>query len=214
MTSAAIAESHRFPCASTCLRLKAEFRLYQPSKPVRGFYQGGPERNYIVMLDGEESYRVAFHEYIHLVLNHTSARLPKWFEEGLAEFYSTVGLTREKLIIGKPIPAHVRTLADAVWLDADTFAGVDRDSPAYNDHDQVGMFYAQSWGLVHMLNLAPPYRERMGEYASQIADGVPAGAAFAKAFGKPMAAALNDLEPMSGPAAGLKYRWRGIRRTP
>ncbi|MCW5980908.1 MAG: hypothetical protein KIT09_22700 [Bryobacteraceae bacterium] len=170
-----------------------DFGVYRPSRSVKGFYQGGPERNDIVLLDGEAWRRIAYHEYIHLALNHTSARLPKWFEEGLAEFYSTVEPLRDRLIAGKPIASHIRTLAASQWLDAGALAAIGRDAKVYDDHERVGVFYAQSWALVHMLHFAPKYRERLADYAARIADGAPAGEAFTAAFGRPLAEALRDL---------------------
>src|ERR1700722_16426384 len=35
-----------------------------------GFFQGGPERDYIALHSGPDAGRVAFHEYVHLLLSH------------------------------------------------------------------------------------------------------------------------------------------------
>lgn len=172
----------------------SEYRQYQPSAPVKGFYQGGPDANYIVLLaTGAETRRIAFHEYVHLVLNHSSVRLPQWLEEGVAEFYSTLEARRGKLVVGRPVQSHVRLLAGAEWLDAATLAAVTRRSPLLDEAARAGIFYAESWALVHMLNFSEPYRAHLPEYAALLADGEPAVPAFEKAFGKTLRQALDDL---------------------
>lgn len=172
----------------------SEFRHYRPGEATTGYFQGGPERNYIVMRwAGPETWRVAAHEYIHLLLNHSAPRLPRWLEEGTAEFYSTLQPEGQQVRIGTAIPAHLARLATAQWLDASTLVGVRRDSPHYNERGRTGIFYAQSWALVHMMNLGEKYRRGMAEFARLLENGQPHGAAFEEAFGTTVAAALRDL---------------------
>src|SRR5581483_505930 len=63
-----------------------EFHRYREN--VDGFYQGSPERDYIALYTNADAGRVAFHEYVHLVLRHSAIPLPHWFDEGMSEFYS------------------------------------------------------------------------------------------------------------------------------
>lgn len=183
-------------------RSAAGYRPFRPAETTLGFYQGGPQHDYIVMqYAGPRTYRVAFHEYVHLILNHSAVRLPRWLEEGTAEFYSTLEATQSHIVVGKPIPEHLQTLAMEAWLDAGTLHSVDRDSPYYNERGKVGVFYAESWALVHMLNLSAAYRGRMPQFVALLEDGAPAGGAFEKAFGKSFEAALADLKAYLGARA-------------
>ncbi len=180
-----------------------EYRKFQPSAPVKGFYQGGPDANHIVLLSsGAETRRIAFHEYVHLVLNHSSVRLPQWFEEGVAEFYSTLEVRRGKIVVGRPVESHVRLLAASDWLGAETLAAVTRRSPLLDEAGRAGIFYAQSWALVHMLNFSELYRGRLAGYAARLADGEPAASAFESAFGRTLSQALEDLR---GYLAGARF---------
>jgi tetratricopeptide (TPR) repeat protein len=111
--------------------------------------------------------------------------MPQWFEEGTAEFYSSLEVAGGRLRIGTPIATHIRTLRTREWLDAPTLFGVTKTSPYYSEREKVGIFYAQSWALAHMLSLAPEYRKGMARYAE--------GASFEEAFGKTPDAALRDL---------------------
>ena len=70
--------------------------------------------------------------------------------------------------MGDLIPAHVLTLRDERMLDLPTLASVDHDSPYYNERGKTGIFYAQSWALVHMLNFAPEYRPGLANFIEMI----------------------------------------------
>jgi tetratricopeptide (TPR) repeat protein len=171
-----------------------EFNRFRPAPAVAAFYQSGPDRDYIVMLDaGRDAYRVVFHEYAHLVLNHSAPKLPTWLEEGLAELYSTITERDGMLIIGEPILSHLALLQRSRWLDADQLATVGKDSPEYNEREQAGLFYAESWALTHMISLAPGYRGGLPRMVRAIAAGVAPDEAFRSAFGKSMRQALNDV---------------------
>ncbi|HSB14891.1 MAG TPA: tetratricopeptide repeat protein, partial [Bryobacteraceae bacterium] len=183
------------PTRVLLFRSESDFRPFRLSETTTGYFQAGPERNYIVMRDsGRGNSRIACHEYVHLVLNHSSARLPQWLEEGVAEFYSTLDRDGDRLTVGRPIPEHVRTLSKGGLLGADALASITQKSPHYNDPTKTHIFYAQSWALVHMLNLSPEYRDKMADFVSLIEEGVPSRAAFERAFGKPLQQALQDLE--------------------
>jgi len=170
------------------------YRRYQPSAAVKGFYQGGADANHIVLLAaGAETRRIAFHEYAHLVLNHSSARLPLWLEEGIAEFYSTLEFRSGKLIVGRPVASHVAALRALPWLDAAALSAVRRGSAALDEATWAGIFYAQSWALVHMLNFSERYQTGLARLAALLADGEPAGQAFQKAFGASLEDVLDDL---------------------
>jgi tetratricopeptide (TPR) repeat protein len=172
---------------------ESEFRPFALSEATAGYYQTGPEHDYIVLFRNREALRIASHEYVHSVLTHSSAQLPKWLEEGIAEFYSTVEPSGERLRIGKPVPAHLEVLAAERWLEAGALWQVTHESPFYNERGRAGIFYAQSWALVHMLNLSPAYRNAVPRFAGLLAEAVPAAEAFATAFGKPLEAVLTDL---------------------
>ncbi|MFN3324289.1 MAG: tetratricopeptide repeat protein [Bryobacteraceae bacterium] len=182
------------PVRVLVFRADREFRRFRPSESTIGFYQSGPERDYIVLRhSGPQTYRIAFHEYVHLVLNHSSAKLPRWMEEGLAEFYSTVELRDLRLRIGRVIPDHVAVLSRERWLDAAELSAVTHESPYFNERGRANIFYAQSWALVHMLNLDPRWREQLPDFAARMAEGVPPVQAFQQSFGRSLADAILEL---------------------
>ena len=40
--------------------------------------------------------------------------------------------------------------------------------PYYNEKGKTGIFYAESWALVHMLNFAPEYRAGLANFIEMI----------------------------------------------
>ena len=169
------------------------FRRFEPRRAVRGFHQGGPDRDYIVLYGaGEDTLRAARHEYIHVLLNHTSAALPMWLEEGTAELYSTVELNRAGALVGLPVADHVRALQRFEWIPAQAFAEAGREAAMLNNSDHAGLFYAQAWALVHMLNFSPAWRTKLPRFVELIDQGTPAGLAFEPAFGASIERALAE----------------------
>src|SRR3954469_8902936 len=77
-------------------RTTKEFRAVCPlwkGKPeeLAGYFQPGNGVTYIALdLDAEGKWQTIFHEDGHFLLNSNSIPAPPWFDEGFAEYYSTV----------------------------------------------------------------------------------------------------------------------------
>jgi tetratricopeptide (TPR) repeat protein len=180
-----------------------EFRLYIDNSTTGGFYQSGVERDFIVLHSGMGLTRAVAHEYVHLILDRGVGQLPIWFEEGTAELYSNFDPQRSRMLVGDPIQEHVAVLGKERWLTGDQLEGANRMSPLYNERTLTGVFYSESWALVHMLNLAPGWRDRMPRFAELLASGRDGDDAFREAFGKTLDQALAELR-------GYVSRLRGV----
>jgi len=79
-----------------------EYKPYQLNAGATAYYERSQSQDYIVMADIEiDHYPVAVHEYTHLVVEHAGFKLPIWFNEGLAELYSSVEPQGEKTMVGR-----------------------------------------------------------------------------------------------------------------
>ena len=77
-------------------RGEADFHHYQVHPRSAGYYQPGTDRDYIAMqLRAQDTYRVVYHEYTHLLLRHAGYRVPVWFNEGIAELFSTAEVGKD-----------------------------------------------------------------------------------------------------------------------
>lgn len=146
------------PLQIIAFRNSKEFRDFEPlwhGKPVRlsGLYQPGQDRNFILLdCSVEDPYPVVFHEYAHLLLNGNYPPTQLWFDEGFAEYYSTIKLKGAALEIGDPPEYAQGMLRGSRWMSVADLFSVGHDSAVYNkDDDHRSLFYAESWLVVHYL---------------------------------------------------------------
>ena len=170
-----------------------EFREYAPGETTSGLYQSGLEHDYIVTYAGGELPRVVTHEFVHFLLHESPAPLPRWFEEGTAELYSNTQINSKRVRIGKELEAHMNLLLSRPWLTAKQLAAERPEAATPQQEQAENMFYAESWALVHMLNLSPGYREHLPQYIQFLANGTDAPEAFGMAFGRDFAGAVAEL---------------------
>jgi tetratricopeptide (TPR) repeat protein len=178
------------PVPTTVVVFKSE-SAYKPFNPraVAGYFQPGQDVNYITLSTerrGEENpYHTIFHEYVHLLVNNTMENAPAWFNEGLAEYYSTFEIEDDrKVYLGKVIGNHVLYLRDQKMLPLRTLLAVDHSSPHYNESSKRGVFYAQSWALVHYMILGNNQQRlpQFGVFLDLLAKDTPVEKAFNEAF--------------------------------
>jgi tetratricopeptide (TPR) repeat protein len=154
----------RVPTTVVLFKSHNSFKPFKPKykgktkENVGGYFISGGDLNYIVLTTetgGASPYEIIFHEYEHFILANNMRRAPAWLHEGLAEFVSTLATSdnEQKVRLGTPIARHVYTLRQNSAIPLKTFFNVDHLSPQYNESDKVGIFYAQSWALIHYLML-------------------------------------------------------------
>ncbi|MCW5969903.1 MAG: tetratricopeptide repeat protein [Blastocatellales bacterium] len=182
------------PTRVVIFRSDAAFHPFKPlldGRPmvVTGFIRSASDLNYIALAadaPGGDPYAVVHHEFVHALIRNNTRRVPLWFGEGLAEYYSTFELAGDgsRVLLGKPIPGHVYTLRERPLLPLETFLAVDFNSPHYNEGDQKGVFYAQSWALVHyfMQGGERARRESFVRFVDLVSAGTPVEASLKQAF--------------------------------
>jgi tetratricopeptide (TPR) repeat protein len=164
---------------------------------MAGYFQHDEEVNDIALsLEGyEESARIVFHEYTHLLLKNAARSLPLWLDEGLAEYYSTYALEKDgtRAHIGRPVVADI-ALLNQRWVPLSELIAADYRSPMYNERDRQGVFYAEVWALTHYLMVeAQNGPLAINRYAAGIAKGGKPADVFVEAFGKTPAAFEKEL---------------------
>jgi tetratricopeptide (TPR) repeat protein len=183
------------PVRIIAFRSAEEFQPFSPNPMTVAYYLSGPERDHIVMRSIEAAdRRVAVHEFTHLLLRRAGLDLPLWYNEGIADFYSTLRPAAEgKIRVGESLPGRQRALLEGRWLPLQELLAAGHDSPLYNESDRVGMLYAQSWALVHMLNVSPEYRGQLTRFLAALGRGRSSTAAFRQVYGKSLEEVTRDL---------------------
>lgn len=167
------------------------YRPFKPNTNTAGYFQPGPDVNYITLKlvnelrSEQDPFTIIFHEYTHLLVENTSGNVPTWFNEGLAEYYSTFSISDDQqVVMGSPIASHVYLLREKKMLPLRTLFQVDHKSPYYNEKDKQSIFYAESWALMHYLILGKDGQRmtQMGKFVELLSASVPMEQAFQQAF--------------------------------
>ena len=180
---------------------------------IDGMFLGHRDGDFIALSGAVNPARAARHEFVHHYLNRRGQRLPIWFEEGIAELYSTVRQRKHKAILGEAPPIHLSLLKQGSLIPLEEFFRLGDNPPRYFEGNIPRIFYPQSWALVHYIWLSGRFtREEIADFEERLHLGQPAAAAFRSALGmRPREAnrALRDYVD-----AGLPGRYRlEIERT-
>jgi hypothetical protein len=207
------------PVPLTILAYKNDKTYYQ-SAPLRkgqpigvpGFFVPGEDHNFIVLnLFEPEPWRAVAHEFAHLLLNYNYPPVQGWFDEGLAEYFSSIRLDDKQVEIGgdpelqsaytedllqnqrevrNPGKSLTELLSGQAWLALPDLLTMKHDTSSYNESTHNTLFYAQSWMTVHYL-LHEKKLPETGTYFDLTENRrVPAEQAIQQAYG--MAAAQFD----------------------
>jgi Flp pilus assembly protein TadD len=183
----------QFPVRVILFKTEEQFAPYKTSESQRAFFVNSPKRDYIVMADSPGEYRFAIHEYMHLIVRHSGLRLPMWLNEGWAEVYSTLKPVADGVAVGDLVDVRMKELETGQWLDIGTLTTTDMQSDLYKRKGLIGMFYAESWALAHMLFLAPDYTDHFPKFLMAIHRGKNFAESCEAAYGKTPAAVYGDL---------------------
>ena len=152
------------PLEIVAFRNSKEIKQYSPlyqGKPIEvaGLFLGdgghgrrttSEDRQYILLdLSAEENWQTVFHEYTHLLINSNMSQTPLWFDEGFAEYCSSLKTDKKEIDLGLPRNDLLYTLSQSGWLHLVDLFSVQHDSKIYNRDDRRSLLYAQSWITVH-----------------------------------------------------------------
>jgi hypothetical protein len=200
------------PLPLTILAFKNDKDYFQ-SAPLRqgqpisapGFFVPGEDQDYIVLnLFEEESWRAVTHEFAHMFMNYNYPPVQGWFDEGMAEYFSSIRVDNRQVEIGgdpelnalysqdllenqrearNPPKSLTELLEGQVWLTVPDLFTMKHDTANYSEGTHHTLFYAQSWITVHYLlnrRLLPQTGTYFGLVENQ---NVPVEEAIQKAYG-------------------------------
>lgn len=177
------------PTRITAFARRSELAPFRSSSWVAGFFGSGLRENSVVLADYSNALgasEIILHEYVHFVLrNATSWNYPIWYDEGFAEFLSTTRVQDGRLVLGLFPMARAETFRYLRWMPVERIVA----AKSYADFrgDEIFMFYAQAWALVHYLTLGRgdgvSMTADLTRYMEDLELGLSPAAAFEDAFG-------------------------------
>ncbi|HVI07074.1 MAG TPA: hypothetical protein VND65_02145 [Candidatus Binatia bacterium] len=179
---------------------------------VPGFFVPGSDQNFFVLnLFEPEPWRAVTHQFAHLLVNYNYPPVEGWFDEGLAEYFSSVRVDNKQIEIGgdpelqsiykedllgnqnevrNPPKSLTELLGAQVWLSVPDLFTMKHDTSGYAEGTHRTLFYAQSWITMHYLIHEKKLPET-GTYFGLVENQhVPVEEAIQKAYG--MSAAEFD----------------------
>ena len=166
------------PLQIVAFRSTKEMRQVAPvfnGKPTElaGLFQGGEDRSFIMLdMSVDNPWSVVFHEYAHQLMDgNLSVRTDPWFEEGFAEYFSSIEVDNKEARVGKIPEDTYRVLQQTGMMRVADLFRVQQYSKTYNESgDHRSMFYAESSLVVHylydnqlMLKLAEYFDARLNQ---------------------------------------------------
>jgi len=167
------------PVPLTILALKNDKSYYQLA-PLRqgqpmdvpGFFLHGEDQDFIALnLFEEESWRAVAHDFAHMLLSYNYPPAQGWFDEGLAEYFSSIRLDNNQVEIGgdpelgqtftqeqpgnqrdqHPPKSLTELLGAPGWLSLPDLFAKKHDSSNYNEGTHHALYDAESWIVMHYL---------------------------------------------------------------
>jgi hypothetical protein len=195
----------------TILAFKNDQSYYQVAplhdgKPigVPGFFLAGEDQDFIVLnLFEEESWRAVAHDFVEMLLDYNYPPAQGWFDEGLAEYFSSIHVDNKQVEIGgdpelrpslnedllgnqreaQPPKSLTELLGAQVWLPLPDLFTLKHDTSARNQGSHHTLYYAESWIVMHYLLHEKKLPETGTYFDLVLNQHVPVDDAIQKAYG-------------------------------
>ena len=126
--------------------------------------------------------KVIYHEYIHYLSQLDQVNRPLWWQEGIAELYSTVEFTKDRLVFGRWDNNHVRVLQTDGLIPLQQFFTADQQF--IHKGNRIYRYYAQAWTFLHycLLGEGRKYSESYNEFVDRLGLGAEIDPAYKASF--------------------------------
>ena len=156
--------------------------------PRRSAFQSTPASPRIALFasSGAESVERAAHEYVHAFLDLHVGRVPFWLEEALADFFATVALHADGVVIGSVPEVHRTVLRERGPASTSELLALPAADAKLSPPQS-----AAAWALVHLLATGDEAGPQLGDVLRRLASNEPATRALLRGTGR-TAVALDE----------------------
>ena len=116
-----------------------------------GFFIPGADREYFTLnLSKDESWRSISRDFALVFLNYNYPPTQPWFDEGFAEYFSSLRLARQ-VQIGTDPESFTELLNSSTWMAIPDLLGKVGEISPVEEKSHHTLFYAESWIVMHYL---------------------------------------------------------------
>jgi tetratricopeptide (TPR) repeat protein len=189
------------PIEIIALRGEDDYSAVVPGRPgplvSDAFFLHGDDRYYFVLnLSRNDSWRAISYDFAKVLLNYNYPPTQPWFDEGFAEYFSSLRFGKSVQIGWEPVSVADRStsftplLASQPWMPMAQLFSIKAAPSASSSAPRDAMFRAQSWIAMHYL-INKNLLEQTGAYFDlTLNQDMPADQAIQQAYG--MSAAQFD----------------------
>jgi len=200
---------------------------------VPGFLLSGTDQDFIVLNAFEdEPWRAVAHDFAIRLLNFNYPPAQGWFDEGLAEYFSSLRMDNREVEIGAdpelqptvkqdlignqqethPAKSLTELLAAQVWLSLPDLFTMKHD-PARNEGTRHTLYYAQSWIVMHYLLHEKKLSETGAYFGLVLNQQVSVEEAIQQAYGVSAAALEKAVKDYFHAQTGFEAAVKDARQT-
>jgi tetratricopeptide (TPR) repeat protein len=144
------------PVDIIALRSDEEYSQVVPNRQgqaiAAGFFLPGEDRDYFVLnLSKTDSWRALSREFAHVFLNYNYPSTQAWFDEGFAEYFSSLRVEGTQGQVGLDPESFTELLNTTAWLALPDLFAMHPDVSAGPESSRHTLFHAQSWIVMHYL---------------------------------------------------------------
>jgi hypothetical protein len=171
---------------------------------VAGFFLPGEDQDFMALnLSEEESWRAVAHDFAAMLLNYNYPPAQGWFDEGLAEYFSSIHVDNKQVELGTdpellssatqdllgnqrdthPPKSLTELLGAQVWLAIPDLFTTKHDTSTRNEGTHHTLYYAESWIVMHYLLHEQKLPETGSYFNLVLNQHVPVEDAIQKAYG-------------------------------
>lgn len=167
------------------LKNQHSFVPFRLLKNTAGYFVQG--KNYIALyaipFEKNPNFPVIYHEYIHYLISKYPAKIPNWFNEGLATMFETFEFDRGRVTFGNPQFHRWMFLKNqARWIPFKEF--LSDQANYHNEDNSTTDAHSQAWALMHYFIFGDKQNmARLGQYIYLINNGYEYDDALLSAFG-------------------------------
>jgi len=195
----------------TILAFKDDKSYYQlaplrQGRPIEvpGFFLPGADQDFVVLnLFEDQAWRAVAHDFALNLLNWNYPAAQGWFDEGLAEYFSSIRINGNQVEIGgdpellpsitedlvgnqretHPPKSLTELLSAQVWLSLPDLFAMKHDPSTRNQGTRHVLYYAESWIVMHYLLHQKKLPETGTYFGLVLNQHVPVEEAIRQAYG-------------------------------